>query len=210
MAMGTRARLGAGLPVVALLSAALMVTGAVADDDDPTDELEPVDQGVADLTDLSVSLRVVNPMLREPSGFSRLYQVRGMADAYVRANGALYAVFPRSAYALSQSGQVPVVPAGTVFAIGAASLDDYLDQRGNVPDPDDASGDAGASSAAAAFPSARIDGRIRGGAPRPISDPVPDRDDRASSGGGLPRIVDDPDYRLDRLRELLRRAAAGQ
>jgi len=91
--------------------------------------LHPVDPLNEDVSPLSRSLRVMQPDLRVPIGFERVYKVEGTPRLYghapageglmARVSGAVIAVFPRSEYS-SQSGR-PVIPAGTVFLLGDAS-----------------------------------------------------------------------------------------
>ena len=83
------------------------------------DELSQVEPGVGDLGPLSISLREMQPDLRQPVGFDAVYRVPGREDLLMRASGGLYAVFPRSIYADTPSGEVPLVPYGTTFYIGA-------------------------------------------------------------------------------------------
>lgn len=92
-------------------------------------EFTPVDQGVADRTELSGSYRDVGVDLRTPMHFDRVYRVdarsrmlrsmRGFEQgAYARAQGALVAVFPKSAYRqISPGVDIAQVPPGTVFTL---------------------------------------------------------------------------------------------
>ena len=76
-----------------------------------------VDQAVADMNVLATSLRVIEPGLQQAADFSQLLR---HGDAYMRAQGGLYAVFSQSTYSKSKSGNgvTPTVPPGTVFYIG--------------------------------------------------------------------------------------------
>jgi hypothetical protein len=85
----------------------------------------PVDPGVADRHALSVSLREIDVGLQHPIGFDRVYRLPGFDDHFVRASGGLYAVFPQSIYAQTRFGDVPLIPAGTVFHIGDPTLSLY-------------------------------------------------------------------------------------
>ena len=77
---------------------------------------EPIDAGVEDIGTLRTSERLMRHDLRRPASFDRVYQLRDGTQRYVRANGAVLAVFPRSTYAPDGSGAT--VPPGTVFYIG--------------------------------------------------------------------------------------------
>jgi len=82
---------------------------------------EPVDQRVADVDLLAESFQAVEPGLGEPQGFDRVYLAPSDLfgdDRFARINGALIATFPRSIYAGSPYGPIPLVPAGTVYWIG--------------------------------------------------------------------------------------------
>ncbi len=80
-------------------------------------DLRVVDEGVEDVGALNGSLRSFSPGLHQSNDFSRVYQVPGSTN-FMRAQGALYAVYPRSVYASNGSA---AVPPGTVFYIGDPS-----------------------------------------------------------------------------------------
>lgn len=80
--------------------------------------IQPVDMRVQDIGILDQSLRVVPQGLNVPTDFSQVYQLGGAGGQYARIQGGLYAVFPQSSYVFTQAGDVPVIPAGTVFYIG--------------------------------------------------------------------------------------------
>lgn len=89
--------------------------------------LTPVDQGIADLSPLSVSTRVIPRDLRTPTGFDRLFLIapgasfRGNASGqsqFARMNGGITATFPQSSYLETQLGAIPQVSANTVYWIG--------------------------------------------------------------------------------------------
>ena len=96
----------------------LLLTGTVGGQQ----ELKPLDASVADRGPLALSLRNISLDLRQPTTFDRVYRAPGGDGKLMRANGALYAVFPRSVYRRTRSGTVPVIPDGTVFYIGAPSF----------------------------------------------------------------------------------------
>ncbi len=82
-------------------------------------ELLPIDAGVEDRGPLSASLFVETKDLRQNQSFERLYKVEGSDDVYVRKAGGLKAIFRSSQYANIHGMEVPIVPAGTVYVIGA-------------------------------------------------------------------------------------------
>ncbi len=88
-----------------------------------------VDQGFADRGPLSTSQRAMPVDLRVGTNFDKVYELDGKpklfgggsdtTDYYMRMNGALVAVFPRSSYTRAGNGLERVdIPAGTVFSIG--------------------------------------------------------------------------------------------
>ncbi len=88
-----------------------------------------VDQGFADRGPLSTSQRAMPVDLRVGTNFDKVYELDGQpklfgggsdtTDYYMRMNGALTAVFPRSSYTRAGNGLERVdIPAGTVFSIG--------------------------------------------------------------------------------------------
>lgn len=81
---------------------------------------QPLDAAIEDVGPLSFSLRRVEGGLQQPSGFDQVYRLPN-SDRLARTNGALHAVFPRSLYASTQEGEVPLIPAGTTFYIGEPS-----------------------------------------------------------------------------------------
>ena len=86
--------------------------------------LKRIEAGLGDAGPLSVSQRLVPLDLRQPIGFEGVYQFERpagwgrMETMYVRMNGGVAAVFPRSVYVPTKGGLVPEIPAGTVFSIG--------------------------------------------------------------------------------------------
>jgi hypothetical protein len=83
---------------------------------------QPVDPAVADVSPLSASFRELQVDFRQPLGFKQVYRVPGQPEQFMRANGALYATFPLSAYRSTADGVQVLIPAGTVFHIGAPWL----------------------------------------------------------------------------------------
>ncbi len=189
------------LATILLATLATLVSGATAQ---TPSMLVPVDQRIEDVSPLGLSLRQMQPTLREPNNFQELYRFRGDDENLVRAQGGLYLVFQRSIYGSDKNGNVyPLVPPNTVFYIGpppgwmvssavqavassevadAARIDDRLDLRiatGLVVDT--ATGE-------------------------PVRHKVSAMDTRPPALGGN-RIVIDPQYRAERLRALMREAA---
>lgn len=81
-------------------------------------DLEPVEQRVADVDPLGTSIRQIETGLRQPFGFEEVYRVPGDDEYFMRIDGGLYAVFPRSVYTNRRFGELPLIPANTVFSIG--------------------------------------------------------------------------------------------
>jgi len=84
----------------------------------PVRDLEPVEQTVEDVDPLARSIRRIERGLRQPTGFESVYRLPGDHDRFMRIDGGLYAVFPRSVYLNTRMGEVPLIPANTVFWIG--------------------------------------------------------------------------------------------
>jgi hypothetical protein len=87
-----------------------------------------VDPGVADRGPGSVGLRRFAPDLRSPSGFDSVFEIErtnpfaplGQRRSlfFIRAEGGLTAVFPRSVYSGATGSLIPQIPPDTVFYIG--------------------------------------------------------------------------------------------
>ena len=187
--------------MILLATLATLVSGAAAQTASP---LVPVDQRIEDVSPLGLSLREMQPTLREPNNFQELYRFRGDDENLVRVQGGLYLVFQRSIYGSDKKGNVfPLIPPNTVFYIGpppgwAVSAAVQAVARNEVADTariDD-----------------RLDLRITPGlvvdtAPgEPVRRKVSAMDTRPRALGGN-RIVIDPQYRAERLRALMREAA---
>lgn len=80
--------------------------------------LQAVDPGRADTGGLETSLRSLPFDLRLPTGFERVYRVPGRDDLYMRANGALYAVFSKGVYEGARGREVPLATTDLVYHIG--------------------------------------------------------------------------------------------
>lgn len=82
-------------------------------------ELRSLEQGTEDRGGFNASFRMLPLDLRVPTGFDAVYLVPGDDDGrMMRGSGALFAVFPQSAYRRTVFGTVPIAPADTVFHIG--------------------------------------------------------------------------------------------
>ena len=97
-------------------------------------ELIPVDAGVEDRGALSQSFRVNQFDMRQDNDFEKLYKIAGSDEVYVRKSGGLSAVFSTSAYVHTASGEVPIVPAGTVYYIGEIPPE-LIKQLGALQEP---------------------------------------------------------------------------
>jgi len=178
--------------------------------------LEAVDQQVDDVSALGLSLRQVQTSLQQPNDFSELYRSPYDDDHLARIQGGLYAVFPRSTYAVDKEGSAYAsVPPGTVFYIGPPpgwTLPTAFDTATARNQPD----------------TARIEGRLTlritpglmAGAMSAwhaqVTEPVPEPEPRRyrfNADTMLPilrpatRMVRDPDYRAQRVRALMHDAA---
>ncbi len=189
---------------VQLLTMITLATLASTATAQTTSPLVPVDQRIADVSPLGLSLREMQPTLREPNNFKELYRFRGDDENLVRAQGGLYLVFQRSIYETDRKGNVfALIPSNTVFYIGpppgwtvssailavarnevadAARIDDRLDLR--------------IAPGLVVGTPAREPIRHQAGAADTQPPPVPAN-----------RIVLDPEYRAERLRALMRAAA---
>jgi hypothetical protein len=165
--------------------------------------LEPIDQTIADVSVLSMSLRKIEPGLRQPNDFSRVFRIPGKHDMFMRQQGGLYAVFPESVYEVNKEGQLKaVVPSDTMFYIGRPPM---LDAE---PTPDDPSADG--------LRQGRIDLRVNPHRESTAQAAIPPGRYEMSSTGlsikpgtrmTLPAIVADQEYRQRRVHGLMRRAA---
>ncbi|MEZ6242313.1 MAG: hypothetical protein R3B57_04650 [Phycisphaerales bacterium] len=81
---------------------------------------ERVDAGTSDVGPLSESLRMLPVDLRVSDDFENVYRVTDANgdERFIRRQGALVAVFPRSEYIPTGFGPMAAIPAGTWFRIG--------------------------------------------------------------------------------------------
>jgi hypothetical protein len=83
-----------------------------------------VDPGHGDTSPNAISLKRMDLDLRQPSGFQHVYQISSIdafgakQTTFMRMDGAVTAVFPRSVYLPTAAGLLPDIPPGTVFHIG--------------------------------------------------------------------------------------------
>lgn len=81
-------------------------------------DLEPIEQRIEDVDPLATGFRRIELGLRQPFGFEEVYRVPGDDERFMRIDGGLYAVFPQSVYTNRRFGELPLIPANTVFWIG--------------------------------------------------------------------------------------------
>ncbi len=194
----------ARLLIVAALGAA--VCGGASRATAQVRSWQPVDQRVADLTVLSESLRAIEPGLRPPSDFARVYRVPGRDDLFARVQGGLYAVFPQSVYARRRGAVTALVPNNTVMFIGPPTAEALAAWGGPPPITQPAAAEGTDHRV-----DSRVSHRIQEG---PVSQPRP----HPVAGAGRARnepprngtVVNDAAYRAVRLRRLLRRAAEAE
>jgi hypothetical protein len=128
-------------------------------------DLVQVDQGFADQSPLSVSLRQMQVDLRTTDNFRTLYQVPADAPTryagwYARESGGVYALFPRSLYRSTPVGELPLVPAGTRYFIGGIPTGGTPSTQGGVP----AGGEGAEGDARLALPiDTRLETRLAAG-----------------------------------------------
>ena len=82
-------------------------------------DAQQVDQGIADRTAISNSLRLIQPDLRRAAGFGSLFRLaEEPGSPLARFDGGITAMFPNSAYATTLFGDFALIPPGTQFVIG--------------------------------------------------------------------------------------------
>jgi hypothetical protein len=82
--------------------------------------VDPARQDVGPLSDSLRDVNIQTD-LRSPAGFQNVYRVPGRDDMLMRASGGIYAVFPQSVYVATDQGVMVEVPPGTIYTIGAPS-----------------------------------------------------------------------------------------
>ena len=83
-------------------------------------DLRAVEPRTSDRGPLDASLRWVQPGLQLPAGYQQIYRLE--SGGFMRADGGLAATFDQSVYQPTAWGDIPVIPASTVFVIGGVPL----------------------------------------------------------------------------------------
>jgi hypothetical protein len=182
--------------------------------------LERVDETVEDRDDLATSLRRLETGMHQPAGFEGVYRIQGLEGRFVRVQGGVYAVFPRSQYRPTRAGLLPTVPPDTVFHIGPPPqvhqvspsadgdrpLDLPLDWRRDRRWRPPAVQERGWSVRPLAV---RAEPAVLAGPTTVTADGTTPTSHRSRTAAPLPRtIVNDRAYRARRLRELVQSAAS--
>ncbi len=218
---------------IAIVLGAMLTPGAFAQSQQlyglPIHKLTPVDERVGDVGgSLSTSLRQIDPGLAVPSGFEQVYRVPGHNDLLMRIEGGVMAVFPESVYSASANGSVPVVPPNTTFYIGLPQMEallQYADAANSRPSTGDPRLDLKIAQTPRVYdvPTARPPASKAGSQTVSVVEPGPRITYQRPGDGGKPRrvantvelddapaIVVDDEYRAQRMRELIQRAAAAR
>lgn len=167
----------------------------------PVDSRQRIDPTFDDLNPLSRSIRHFGDIdLRLPLDFEDVYRIPGKStadDRFARISGGLSAVFPHSVYVRTEQGLVPDIPPGTIFYIGP------------IPEPDSEL-EPPHHSALRVDTSVRTD--VSSVAAPGVVDPHPGvlRGQPVEVETGVKGIMTDDQYRSDRVRSLLRKAAASR
>lgn len=175
---------------------------------DPFDpaQLQRVQEGGKDENPLAADLQVIDPGLAVPTGFTSVYRVPGRSDLYMRIDGAIHAVFPRSSYVGGRDGLIALIPDDTVYFIGFPSSQALTAAFGPGPARDE-------HAVFDALDVERSATRLRNDefAPPPAIrswrrrlDTMPRHINPRDTG---PPIVSDTDYRARRIADLLMEAA---
>lgn len=172
-------------------------------------DLKVVEANVGDLGPLSLSLRSLQLDLRQPTNFDRVYRAPGQDGLLMRINGGLYAVFDRSLYAPSKQGLMPLIPGGTVFYIGRPSfLDDVepalVESNTGLLDPQSHTNHLQTRNEMGVRPASSVSSITSG----PLLHRSSGRRAGAkTTGRGVPAtIINNPDYRAARIRQLMKKA----
>lgn len=105
-----------------VLTSLIIASGAPSQ---PPPGATPIEPGRGDANPQAASGRSVPIDLRQPTGFSTVYRLQtDDAPVFLRIDGGMKAVFPRSVYRTSDGGGlVPSIPPGTVFYPGELPAD---------------------------------------------------------------------------------------
>ncbi|MHC4948133.1 MAG: hypothetical protein ACYTG1_07710 [Planctomycetota bacterium] len=189
---GTVVRTAWLLAALAGLACAARPAAAAPRQDD--EKLTPVES--LDRASLMTSLHRLDPGLRQPVGFDSVY--RAPDGEFMRVQGGLYAVFPRSVYVPTGFGLEAVVPPDTTFYIGEPP---GFDEPAAPP-----AGRIGEMRP-------RVDTRLSPGRTAPtgrLGRPAHLRVAVAPDEAPGPAVVADDAYRRQRLDRLLQRAARAE
>lgn len=88
------------------------------------EQLQPIDEGIADRGSGAVSFRRIAVDQRQDTNFDHIYSAPGRPDLLMRRDGAITAIFPQSLYGVTKGGMIPMIPAGTLYFLGTPSCDD--------------------------------------------------------------------------------------
>ncbi|MEM7227353.1 MAG: hypothetical protein AAF432_00915 [Planctomycetota bacterium] len=202
-----------------ILTMACVASLATASDPTEPTYIRPIEQGIGDVGPGATSLRLLETGLQLPSGFSDVYE-SPIDGQFMRVDGALHAVFPRSRYVETGRGQlIATVPDGTVYYIGrpeATESDETDIERPAPPTLLDfrvSAARPGIVINRGAHPSAIPDGQSAAmTAPLAIVAPDMPNDwrDVIEAPTSTPTIVNDEGYRRQRIHALLRRASQAE
>lgn len=171
--------------------------------------LKAVEANVGDLGPLSLSLRLLQADLRQPTNFDRVYRAPGQDGRLMRINGGLYAVFDRSLYAPTKQGLMPLIPGGTVFYIGRPSfLSDVepapAETKSNLLDPRSHSSHLQTRNEMGVRRASSVSGITSGSL---LHRSVGRGSGADARSRGVPAtIINDTDYRAARIRQLMKKA----
>jgi hypothetical protein len=110
------------IAALSILIPALLATSVQPGSDQPwrSKDLKPA--GGSDASTLSRGLSNDTSSVDDGIGFGKVYELprrRGDPRRFARFNGAVIAVFPMSTYASTPSGEIPTIPPGTTYYLGA-------------------------------------------------------------------------------------------
>lgn len=181
-----------------------------------------LDQTVEDVSPLRVSFRVLSPDLRVPTGFRDVYRIEGSgaqasrlgiynpsgADLLARVDGAVTAVFPQSVYVNLGNGPLALVPPGTIFFIGRLPFGAALPSPAPAPNAAAKPVDQRAETVMPpAFRPVRQVAQPARGVPDVTPPETPIEEAKPSSALRQQSIMTDEEFRRERVRDLILRAA---
>jgi hypothetical protein len=161
-----------------------------------------VDPGSADVGPSRTSTRELQLDLRQPTSFESVYEIQRnnmfaspgqqTTPFFMRQDGGVTAVFPRSTYANTRAGLLPQIPPNTVFYIGKLPTEFSTAKAGRPH---------GATWLDTSIASVEREREVAAAAPRP-------KTDQPQSPGRT--IFEDEEFRKYRVARLLERAAAAK